>query len=349
MAASIVSSGPVGYYVHHHGTGHMRRAITICEQIRRPVIMFSSQPLPAGLPSHVSYVQLLSDVVEGYQQPANSLFHYTPHDAIVFQRNQQLIDAWQKCAITNLYVDVSIEVAVLAKLYGLHVGYALMPGVRTDKAHNYGFAAVDYLLAHYAPAFDEPANHTASTPIFYTGGIARFKKRWLGPDSDWTTTGQMPNRVTVTTSPKSEQDMTSAILLSAAAYPKTIWQIIGQTIPTKLSNVVSYGVIQNVESIYEQSDIIVGAGGTNTIMEVASIAKPFICIPELRPFDEQLVSAKTLERLEAAVYLPTFPKPDAWPTVIQKIAQLNLEALSNLVDDTAATRAAHIIESAGQL
>lgn len=326
----------------------MQRAISICKHISRPVVMFSAQPKPASLPDNVTYIDLVSDAVADYTQPTDSAFHYTPYDSAIFDRNQQLIDAWLELGIRELYVDVSAEVAILAKLYGLIVGYAVMPGTRTDRAHSYAYDAADYLLAHCAPQFDDPTNRKTTTKTHYSGGISRFKKSLNEHDRNPVLPG-MPSNVVVTMSPKAEQNVAQFVLHSAQHFPDTTWHIVGSELLSNTASIEVHGVLKNPQLLYEQADIIIGSGGTNTIMEVASVAKPFICIPEPRPFDEQLIAAQNLQRLHAALYMQNFPKPSEWQGVIDDMRQIDLMAFSDLVSDDAAAQAAKIIESVGKL
>ncbi|TWT40449.1 MurG-like transferase [Phycisphaerae bacterium RAS1] len=54
----------------------------------------------------------------------------------------------------------------------------------------------------------------------------------------------------------------------------------------------------------KQSDLIVSMGGYNTMCEVASVRKPMLVIPRVKPRLEQLMRARLWERLGAARCLP---------------------------------------------
>lgn len=332
---------PIGYYVHHHGTGHLRRALNIIKHISRPVVIFSELLPPDDLPKNATYVQLPSDAIPGYQQPSDSVFHYTPYGKATFQRNRLLVDSWQTMKIQQLYVDVSIEVAVLAKLHGLTVGHNVMHGVRIDQPHSYGYDACDYLLACMAPEFDIPTNRTTSTQTIYSGGISRFEKRPPQPL-------QTCRNVAVLLSPKAEQTVQNDLIRLAKQTPDITWHCIGFTTNRPLTNVVPHGSIDDPLPLLQTADVIIGAGGNNTIMELASLGKPFICIPESRPYDEQLTAAKQLDSLQAAIHLDHFPTPSNWHSTLEAVHQLDLKAFNALVSDNAAQVAASVIESAGK-
>jgi predicted glycosyltransferase len=60
-------------------------------------------------------------------------------------------------------------------------------------------------------------------------------------------------------------------------------------------NVNFYGRVSNPIEVLEKAQIVIGNAGHNTVMEMASLNKRFIVIPENRPFDEQLEKACILE------------------------------------------------------
>ena len=40
----------IGYYVHHHGSGHLNRATSICAQLRHPAVALTSLDIPRPHP-----------------------------------------------------------------------------------------------------------------------------------------------------------------------------------------------------------------------------------------------------------------------------------------------------------
>jgi UDP:flavonoid glycosyltransferase YjiC (YdhE family) len=320
----------------------MRTAQNIIAQMDHPVVLFSSLEAPPDLPARVTYVQLPSDIVEGYTQPAGGALHYTPYDSRIFQRYQKLIDAWQTYGIRHMYVDVSMEVAVLAKLFGLRVSHKAQPGKRTDTAHSFGYAACDLLLALMPPAYDTPDNRHTTTPVRYTGGISRFHTRPFQPLD-------VCRRVAVIVSPQAERSVEAAVRALAAAAPSMQWDCIGFTMSDPPSNVQAHGVVGDPLPILTAADVVIGAGGNNTIMEIASLGKPFVCVPEPRPYDEQVAAAESLERLQAAVYSPALPTPETWPDILSRLRGIDGKAFTSLVSDDASAAAARAIIDAAQL
>src|ERR1700753_1320345 len=88
----------IGYYVHHHGTGHRMRAEAITSHLDEPVVFFSSLPEPPTLRNGARWVRLAVDVDErgrGHRDvTANGRLHWAPvHTAGLARRSQQLLAA----------------------------------------------------------------------------------------------------------------------------------------------------------------------------------------------------------------------------------------------------------------
>ena len=70
----------IGYYVHHHGTGHLHRAMTVAAHLPQPVTGFSSLPRPEPWPG--PWVQLpRDDSAPSYaaaDATARGLLHWAP-------------------------------------------------------------------------------------------------------------------------------------------------------------------------------------------------------------------------------------------------------------------------------
>lgn len=315
----------------------MMRALQITQHIKHPVYIFSSRRPHAKLPKNAHFIHLPEDIVEGYTQPPNSAYHYTPWSDKIFDRTRVFMNAIQEHKITHMYVDVSAEIVHLSKLLGLTVGSAVMHGNRTERAHTYMYNAADYLLSHNSLVFDSPENRTTDTPIEYSGGISRYKKR--APRQF-----KSINSALIVSSRLSSEFDTHTLEALARAFPYIQWNVIGPTNGNSSSNLIFHGVVESYEGLADSTDVIIGSGGNNTIMEAASLAKPFICIPEDRPYDEQRTAAQTLERLNAAIHLSQFPTPEEWGELVERLGQVDLTTFSALVDDSASEKAATIIE-----
>jgi predicted glycosyltransferase len=73
---------------------------------------------------------------------------------------------------------------------------------------------------------------------------------------------------------------------------------------------------------------------------VLAADRPFICIPQDRPFDEQRTTARRLDEVGAALSLPTWPKPEQWPGLLDRALALCPQARCRLHDANGAHAAA---------
>ena len=169
----------IGYYVHHHGRGHLARATSICAHLREPVTFLSSIDMPDQ--RHRNTVRLpRDDRAPTFSDPsANGTLHWAPlHDSGLRER-MGLIAAWVTATKPNvMVVDVSVEVAMLVRLLGVPVVVMAMPGDRIDAPHDLVYQAADHILAAWPRELYEPPwlrEHSAKTT--YVGGISRFDGR----------------------------------------------------------------------------------------------------------------------------------------------------------------------------
>ena len=76
----------IGWYVHHHGGGHLVRMLSIADHLDAEIRCFSSLPQPEGLPEHCSWTLLDrdDDMRAGAADPAEAdptvggLLHWAP-------------------------------------------------------------------------------------------------------------------------------------------------------------------------------------------------------------------------------------------------------------------------------
>ena len=122
-------TGPtVGYYVHHQGSGHSHRALAISRAASLPITGLSTGPTPTGWPG--DWVDLPDDAgaTDRPDKSAHDRLHYAPEHHPGLRDRMAAISAWIGATRpAALVVDVSVEVALLARLHGVPVdrdGYA---------------------------------------------------------------------------------------------------------------------------------------------------------------------------------------------------------------------------------
>ena len=143
----------IGYYVHHHGHGHLHRAIVLADACRLPVVGLSSLPRPAEWTGE--WVQLARDDDDPGPRDASARgqLHWAPLDDDGLRCRMATLSAWiaeHRPAV--LVSDVSVEVAMLARLHGVPVVSVVLPGERGDAPHRAGLGLSSELVSFWPPS-----------------------------------------------------------------------------------------------------------------------------------------------------------------------------------------------------
>jgi predicted glycosyltransferase len=138
----------------------------------------------------------------------------------------------------------------------------------------------------------------------------------------------------------------SELAETARQNPQWQWWVLGP-VPELLNspdNLRFVGVVDNPGHFLKGADVVVASAGNNTVMELAQLKARYICIPEARPFDEQLSKARILAHKNAALVLPRWPEPADWQHHLSQVFGTDPEALHSVIVEDAAQRAAEHIE-----
>ncbi|MGZ8803670.1 MAG: hypothetical protein ACXWZG_00020 [Microbacterium sp.] len=114
----------IGWYVHHHGRGHLTRMLAIVPHLDAEIRCFSSLPKPDDLPAHCSWTVLDrdDDARPGTGDPhaadpdAGGLLHWAPlgHDGHR-SRLAAIAASLADAPVDAFVVDVSVEVALFVR------------------------------------------------------------------------------------------------------------------------------------------------------------------------------------------------------------------------------------------
>ncbi|MGM8871850.1 hypothetical protein ACS8E3_09205 [Psychrobacter sp. 2Y5] len=155
----------IGYYAHHHGSGHCRQADKLAALLPasscKNFIVFTSLALDAYAFNTVAKSQIVrlnpedereDDVLLGragqHWQPAS--LHYSPvGNSDIQTRSWQILNAIQEHDIDLMIIDVSVEVAMLCRAASVPYLYVRLAGIRDDTPHLNAFAGALGLLAPY--------------------------------------------------------------------------------------------------------------------------------------------------------------------------------------------------------
>jgi UDP:flavonoid glycosyltransferase YjiC (YdhE family) len=291
----------IAYYVHHHGSGHVMRAIAICQALHGCNITFLGSKLhdyQELIPTHIKCIHLPMDVpasTDTHYGQGNSVdcFHYAPLN-IEGQRdrNRLMTHFFSKVYPLLLIVDVSAEVALLARLCSVPTIVVRQHGNRTDLPHLCAYQSASALLAPYPQWMHRDRDTNLKSKTIFTGGFSRYEPFNL------TVSNEQPFLVVILTGTGGtsiNHEFVKHLAILCSLWTFAVIGISDSALTNIPDNVNFYGRVSNPIEVLEKAQIVIGNAGHNTVMEMASLNKRFIVIPENRPFDEQLEKACILE------------------------------------------------------
>lgn len=334
----------IAFYVHHHGFGHLMRTMAIIETLPEYeiIVMGSNLNFQTTPPPNVQVVHLPTDVpddndIHFREEGSPEIFHYAPLNVRGIRNRTALVTEVLSTAYPLiLIVDVSVEITMLARLCGVPTVVMRQHGKRTDMPHLLAYQSAELLVAPYSRCLYDGEEDDAYAKTLFTGGFSKF-------DTSAESVKSIPNHIAVIVG-GGGSSLTRAFMLSiAAACPDYTFHLLGNLTPVTdgPDNLKWHGHLEHPGQIIEGCGIVIGNTGHNTVMEVASMDKRFIGIPEQRPFDEQhakaemiksrqgiyIVSAQELYRTDWKMLFQklNLQIPD-WKNVITTDALLNLKS-----------------------
>ncbi|GAA1421438.1 glycosyltransferase [Agrococcus citreus] len=323
----------IGYYIHHHGRGHLSRAIAIASALDGPVTGLSSLPRPAEWTG--AWVPLDSDETAAPLDPdAGTMLHWAPLGHPGLRARMARIARWIADERPRaLVVDVSVEVAVLARLHGVPVVTVAMPGRRTDPAHELGFGVSTGIIGAWPP---EATGMLAGLPplgerLHAVGAISRF-----APSS---AAAPGPGRRAVVFGGAGGDGFTAeAISRARAEAPEWDWMHLG----------ANGSWSDDPWEVLRTASVVITHAGESAIAEVAAARRPAVVIPQPRPHDEQHVTAAVLAGADwPALVLPELPAT-RWPELLRAASRLDAGRWQAWNDGRGAERAAAVIAAAAE-
>lgn len=328
----------IGYYIHHHGHGHLARATSICAHLRNPVTALSSTALPerdAVVFDEVVRLSRDDDAVDAAVDPtAHGLLHWVPrHDEGLRKRMATLAEWIARTQPRVLVVDVSVEVTLLARLFGIPVVVMAMPGTRTDTPHTLGYRAADHLIAAWAREIYDPEwLRPYAVKTSYVGGISRFDGRHLPSDVD-----DFDDRSTVLVMGGSGGSALSLGDFRSWRRRHTRFRWEGMGVPGGTW-------VDDPWPSLCRADVVIGHAGQNTVADIAAARRPAVLVAERRPYDEQHATTTALHRAGLSVGLPEWPDLERWPELIERARRTDPAQWARWRTSGAAARAAAILD-----
>lgn len=323
----------VSYYAHHFGTGHLRHAQKIAATRAFDLQVTSTGPRNHTLlPGPLDYVSLTPDV--GINGPWGSpvlgdYLHYAPVGEGIRQRFTALNLAWAEFNPDMVMVDVSVEVALFARLSGYPVAFRRMPGERRDRAHQMAYSLADVLFAYYPEGLEEETHlHEfgakshylgISTPHGFTANLRCGNPRM-----------EERPRVVVQTSLASSIQLHD-VARAARETPGWDWEVVGSVdsaamLPPK--NMILHGIVPDPAPIMREANLIISSAGHNAVAAAAACRRPVLLVPEERPHDEQMSFVRALQTRAGVPMVASWKSPVDWSGVLGHAALGDPEALA---------------------
>lgn len=331
----------VGWYVHHHGRGHVTRLLAVAPYVDRTIRVFSSLDEPNGLPENCSWTTLPRDddpFAGGTRTPADAdptargMLHWAPlghpgHRARLSAIATSLADD----PVSSFVVDVSAEISLFLRLLGVRTIVVAQPGRRDDETHQLAYRAAEAIIAPWPRDLLEPAHlHPHRDRTVYTGGISRFDD--LRPPLD----AELAAGSVVLLGSRGGTGISESQISQAEEVTAGPWQVLGDG--------SRGGWSDDPWPILLSASVVVSWAGQNAIADIAAAGAAAIVLPQARPFDEQLETARALDRAGLAVVAEGWPPAEAWPELIDRATALEPD-WSRWHVDGAAKRAAATIET----
>jgi predicted glycosyltransferase len=303
----------IGYYIHHVGHGHLHRALSIANHLHEPVTAFSSLPQSRHWPGQ--WVELPRDDRSGNpaDPTAGGALHWAPlHDEGVQRRMARIGDWIAGAQPSVMIVDLSVEVITLARLMGVPVVTAVLPGDRSDAAHRLGYELADAIVAPWPETFSSaaPALLQYHDKLHYVGAISRFARR---PPTSQSLASPAVKKVLVLqgTGGGNRADILRCLASTVAHKP-------GWTVQTLGAASWSDDPWPEICSAH----VVVTHAGMGALADVAAARKPAVVIPEQRPHDEQTATAAALESAGIAVVATEPPNTSEWLELLDAAAMM---------------------------
>jgi UDP-N-acetylglucosamine:LPS N-acetylglucosamine transferase len=139
----------------------------------------------------------------------------------------------------------------------------------------------------------------------------------------------------------------ASIAAAAASTPSRKWRIVGNIAPISNPppNANFMGWVDSPAAFLARNTILIGSGGDGTVGAAAAAGCHLICIPQSRPYGEQLETAAALQRAGAAIICHKWPEASEWPALLERAADTDTAPLAALYDPMSARRIANFLSN----
>lgn len=325
---------PFGYFVHHQGRGHAERCAALVNALpeARPVRIFCARnDIFPPLRPNVTVTPIPSLFEPTGDEPPGAALLDTPetvHCAPVGWKTignamGQMAAFFMHEAPELMIVDVSAEVAQLARLCSVPHVKVLQHGDRSDPGHRAAYDGAAGLLAPFHASLDQPGWERWDARMYHAPGLGlRTPMPERTAARARLNLGAQP--VALVVSGQGGNGLAEAPLgVAARSFPAMRWITIGEVQrdwhATAPPNLEHRGWVDNAPDHIAAADVVVSSAGNTTCAQVLTATRPWIVVPEWRYFDEQVEKARALDRAGAALHLPHLPgSAHGWRQALQQ-------------------------------
>ena len=354
---------PFGYFVHHQGRGHAERCAAILGALpaTRPVTVFCARDdifpaLPARarvvrIPSLFEAEDTVAPALDAARTPAT--MHCAPLGwASIRSAMSTITGWWAETDPALMIVDVSAEIAQLARLCSVPVVKVLQHGDRSDPGHMAAYECAAGLLAPYDERLEQPERPDWMRAMtHHAGGLGVGRGHLPGREAARRVLG-VPDGAqvcTVISGGGGAGAPLAPLTMAARAMPDVLFHVIGpvarewhETVP---GNLVLHGWVDAPEPFLAAADVFLASTGNTTCHQILGTGTPWVAIPEWRYFAEQLEKARMLERAGVAHVRETWPAtPGSWQDAFAAARACDPAKARSMIDPQAAQRTAAWLE-----
>lgn len=290
----------IGVYAHHHGSGHIHRALAVAAVLEDEVTILTSATVPDGANPDPQRVRILTLPVDhdgtggaaaetpAVDPTAGGHLHWVPLRHAGLRQRMAMISEWiGRHQPAVMWTDISVEVTLAARLTGTPVVSSVLPGCRTDAPHTLAHGICSDLVAGWPRSGGAPVPAGASRPLVPVGGVSRFERR------------QPPSRGAPRARPRVVH-----LRGSGGARRDTRWDAVREQLPgvdwLDLGGPGGRWVADPWEEIC-RADVVISSAGQSSVADLAAADAHVVAAPEDRPFGEQDATAAHLRTLGVAV------------------------------------------------
>ncbi len=355
---------PIGFFVHHQGHGHIARCNAIIEQLghlqpEREVVVFCAKT-DSFMTDHPACRLVTLPDFHGkssatevlHHQPLSCTLDCAPLGVAALRIGMSRLSRWLgEADPALLVVDVSSEVATLARICSVPVVIVRLHGDRADVAHESAHSGAVGILAPFDERLEQPdwpLQYRART--FYSGGLVASRVPPVGDvrAQELVRAAEGRKLIVVISGSGGGGANLASLTMGARAIDDSYWLVLGKVRreghETDFHNLHVEGWVADVKPYLMAADVVIISPGDSLVHEVAKVGKPLICIPEWCYFNEQRRKAQALQAIGVAIHAPYWPGSfGEWVALVESVSGCDLTLQQSLVAEDAASRSAQYL------